>query len=622
MTYSTPAALFCRLPRVAGFLSGLCLAGLIPLALAQPAPAAERVTLTYGFAEISTSVQALRDYAERGEVHEELAPYLNFLNEEQRSQFRSTLQVQQEISPVEMSQFLYSSIGNNILRSLGDIVRTPSRRNGAQGLRSALVLAAAEPEGFSLLGVLEKFPSNNIRIDSQRVFQALNGFTGLIEDTRIALAAIEQQAAPADLSAAPLPDLIQSGPYAVNVEVLTMRDAARDRTLTVDLYLPISSPESQGLAKAPLVVASHGLAGDRKGFGTIAQHLASHGFAVAALDHPGSDRAQFEALLEGRVDEIAKPTEFSDRPRDVSFLLDELTRLNNDANNRLANRLDLDKIGIIGHSFGGYTALALAGAQLNFDTLRSNCDSTEFIFNAANTSMLLQCTALAAPDQFSANFRDERIKAVMAMNPVTSSLFGSTGFSQIAIPSLLVAGSADPIAPALLEQIRPFTWLNSIPEQIPEQTPEEISEQNSEEIPGQPSEQANLEHSSAERLQHYLALIEGGSHLYEAPDLENADLALASSLVSPNTTLTDNYLKALSLGFMQMTIAGNADYREVLTGSAIVKLGQPSLPLYVINTLTEEMLKPVPEALVDPSTPLSPETPPETPPGTSSEPPQ
>jgi predicted dienelactone hydrolase len=637
MINSVPQASDRRLPRASGFFRGLCLMGMMPFAIAaafemacaSPAAAAERVTLTYGFAEISTSVQALRDYAERGEVDEELDPYLRFLNEEQRSQFRSALQAKQDIGPVEMSQFLYSSIGNNILRSLGDVVRTPSRRNGAQGLRSALVLAAAEPEGLSVLGVLENLPTNNVRIDSQRVFQALNGFTGLITDTRIALAAIEQQAIPVDLSAAavPLPDLVQSGPYAVNKQVLTMVDTTRDRQLTVDLYLPESSPErpalSPALSQVPLVVASHGLAGDRTGFATIAQHLASHGFAVAALDHPGSDRAQFQALLEGRTDEIANPTEFSDRPRDISFLLDEFTRLNRDSNSFISNRLDMEKIGIIGHSFGGYTALALAGAQLNFDNLKANCDSTEFIFNAANTSMLLQCTALAAPEQFSANLQDDRIKAVMAMNPVTSSLFGPTGFSRIAIPSLLISGSADPVAPALLEQIRPFTWLNSSLEQSSEgfsgqtlgQTSVQSSVQTSEQLSDQPSNQSSVSPDSAEamsRPQHYLALIEGGSHLYEAPELDRTDVSFANSFVSPNIPLSDNYLKALSLGFMQMTIAGNADYQEALTGSAIVKLGQPSLPLYVINTLTEEMLKPLPGTVVEPPDILSPEpTPPD-----------
>ena len=565
MTYRPSKAYSRRLPRTVGFLSGLCLAGLVPLASAS---AAERVTLTYGFAEISTSVDSLRDYAESGKVNDDLAPYLRFLSAEQRSQFRTVLQAKQDISPVEVSQFLYSSIGDNILRSLGSIIRTQSRRNGAKGLRGALVLAAAEPEGLSALGVLEKFPTNTVRIDSQRVFQALGGFTGLIRSTRIALAAIAQQAQPiGDIaSAPPLPDLAQAGPYGVEMQALTVVDSRRNRTLPVDLYLPINAAGVASVGPVPLVVASHGLAGDRKGFAVIGRHLASHGFAVAALDHPGSDRAQFEALLSGSGKEIADPTEFSERPRDVSYLLDELTRLNA-ANGPLANRLDMDRIGIIGHSFGGYTALALAGAKLNFNTLQANCNSPELIFNAADPSMLLQCTALKAPEQFSENLRDERIKSVMAMNPVASSLFGQAGFSQIAIPSLLVAGSADPIAPALLEQIRPFIWLSE-----------------AQPITGE-----------ADSPEHYLALIQGGSHLYESPELDNADVSFANSLVSPDISLTDRYLKALSLGFMQMTIANNADYQEAFTNSSIVRLGQPPLPLYVINSLTEAMLRPDPE---------------------------
>lgn len=585
---------FRRLPRTVGLLSGLYLAGLLPALafpltffLAQPAAGAERVTLSYGFVEISTSVASLREYAESGKVNGELAPYLRFLSAEQRSQFRTVLQAKQDISPVEVSQFLYSSIGGNVLRSLGTIVRTQSRRNGAKGLRGALVLAAAEPEGLSALGVIEKFPTDTVRIDSQGVFQAIGGFSDLITSTRTALAAIEKQAEPiSPLKSTPsLPDLAQKGPYGVEVQELTVVDGRRDRTLLVDLYLPVNSSGAAALGSAPLVVASHGLAGDRQGFAVIGRHLASHGFAVAALDHPGSDRLQFEALLSGSTQQIADPTEFSERPRDVSYLLDELTKLNA-AHGPLANRLDMGKIGIIGHSFGGYTALALAGAKLDFDTLQANCNSPKLIFNAADPSMLLQCTALEAPEQFSANLRDERIQSVMAMNPITSSVFGPAGFSQIAVPSLLVAGSADPIAPALLEQIRPFIWL-------------------SEAQPSTPNNALNGV-GSADGSEHYLALIEGGSHLYEAPELDNTDVSFANSLVSPDISLSDRYLKALSLGFMQMTIANNANYQNVFTSGSIVKLGQPSLPLYVISSLTEEMLQPLSETAAEPAAELSP----------------
>ena len=571
-------------PLATGSLSGVRLSKMLPITLiasasawgfafARPIPAAERVTLSYGFVDATVSVKALRDYAERGEVDEDLAPYLKFLSEDERSQLRTTLQTRENIDPVEVSQFLYSSIGYNILRSLGDIVRTPSRLNGAKGLRGALVLAAAEPQGLSVLGVLEKFPTDTVRINSKRAFQAVNEFNDLFTSTRTALAAIKQQAASDNTSKTgePLPELAQSGPYGVAKQSLTVIDSARGRTLPVDLYLPQpgsgAASQSATLPPAPLVVASPGLAGDRKGFAVIANHLASHGFAVAALDHPGSDSANFEALLAGRTNEIADPRGFAERPRDISYLLDELTRLNA-PNGPLANRLDMKKIGVIGHSYGGTTALSVAGAQLNLDALKASCASSQLILNAADPSLLLQCTALEAPEQFSENLRDERIQSVMAMNPLTSGVFGQAGFSKLAVPSLIVSGSADPIAPALLEQIRPFIGLSE----------------------AQPAT------GKVDGSKHYLALIQGGSHLYEKPELNNADVSFADSLVSPDVDLTNSYLKALSLGFMLSTIGGNSNYREAFTSSDIVQLGRQPLPLYVISALTEKMLMPAGEA--------------------------
>ena len=224
----------------------------------------------------------------------------------------------------------------------------------------------------------------------------------------------------------------------------------------------------------------------------------------------------------------------------------------------------MGRVGIIGHSFGGYTALALAGAKLNFNTLKSNCESSAFIYNAANPSMLLQCTALLAPEQFEDDLRDDRIQAVMAINPVTSSLFGPTGFAQIAIPSLLVSGTGDPIAPALLEQIRPFTWLNR-PKPEGAATPD-----------------------------HFLALIQGGSHLYDPPELDgNTDIALANELINADIPLAYSYLKAMSLGFMEAEVNDNAVYKAAFTDASIVQIGQQPLPLYIVETLTEAMLKPV-----------------------------
>ncbi len=594
--------------RSLGFVSGLCLGGLLPLAVARPATAAEEVILAYGYIEISTSVDTLRTYAETGRASKEIASYIRLLSPSQRVQFRQALQATQDANPVNISQFLYSGIGENILRSVGNIIQTKGRQNGAKGLRGALVLAAADTDGLSLLGVLDHFPTRAVRIDSRQAFRGLNSFTGLIRDTQNAIAAIASRSAPPSIFQTAVPTvevLSEPGPYQVTQQVLTLVDSERDRTLPTDLYLPVDAPP------AAVIVFSHGLAGDRKGFMNVSRHLASHGYAIAALDHPGSNREQLNAVLSGNASEIATPGEFRDRPLDVSFLLDELTRFNagsrttsiniTDASNadssdidpddanvidadasntdigdadisdtgtdsvgisntilNLTGQLDLDQVGIIGHSFGGYTALALAGAQLNLNTLEANCASDDFIFNAANPSMLLQCTALLDPTQFTADLKDDRIDAVIALNPITSSLFGRSGLSEIDIPSLIISGTNDPVAPALLEQIRPFTWLDQ----------------------------------SSDAPTHLLALIQGGSHLYELPDVDGADPALSSGLINSDIPLVDSYLEALTLGFFQAEIEQDSVYRDALDDATIIQIGSQPIPLYLVNSLNAAQLRP------------------------------
>ncbi|MEL6903681.1 MAG: hypothetical protein AAFP07_22330, partial [Cyanobacteria bacterium J06606_4] len=160
------------------------------------------------------------------------------------------------------------------------------------------------------------------------------------------------------------------------------------------------------------------------------------------------------------------------------------------------------------------------------------------------------------------------IDAVMALNPIGSSLFGEAGFSQLAIPSLLVSGGNDPIAPALLEQIQPFAWLN------------------------QPKVESG-EGASGDAIDHYLALIEEGSHLYEEIAEPGLDTAPGSNgLVSADLPIVNDYLKSLSLGFVQAEVDQDPVYQDALIEASIVRAGQPSSPLYFVETLTAEMLVP------------------------------
>jgi predicted dienelactone hydrolase len=249
---------------------------------------------------------------------------------------------------------------------------------------------------------------------------------------------------------AKLIDPRKPGPYGVQPKLTwQLKDNSRNRNFYIDIY----QPQRQRAGKVPVIVFSHGLASRPEDFAAVGEHLASYGYLVIMPQHPGSDFQQAQALLSGLSREVFYKNEFLDRPKDVSYVLDELERRNQ---SEFSGRLDLTSVGIIGHSFGGTTALLVAGAEIDWQNLKRECGPS----NYPNTSLFLQCQALDLPqDKYS--FRDERITSVFTLNPVTSALFGREGLAKVKIPVVLLAGSYDPAAPAVLEQMRTFPWLSS-----------------------------------------------------------------------------------------------------------------------------------------------------------------
>jgi dienelactone hydrolase len=107
----------------------------------------------------------------------------------------------------------------------------------------------------------------------------------------------------------------------------------------------------------PLIIFSHSSGGNRRQSTFLCTHLSSHGYLVTALDHSEIVAAEL-AGKEGETDE-QKTTRIeawiANRVPDIRFLLDHL--LNGAAWDSEA-RIDPTRIGIVGHSFGGWTALA------------------------------------------------------------------------------------------------------------------------------------------------------------------------------------------------------------------------------------------------------------------------
>lgn len=519
-------------------------------ALSHPALSAERLYLSYGILERSISVAALEEYAREGKLDNDLYVYSQYVDPKQLENFRKVLLTRADITPVAVSQFLYTPQGEILLRRLGQVIQPESRDTGFYAIRAALILASADPEGLTPLNVFRKFPTRGIRIDLQRSLQIADSLGDVINETNRAtqtVAQLSDEAANASPPQSSFPDLAARGSFSWQRDTLQLVDRSRrfvealggDRVFPVDVYLPRTQAPS-----IPVVVISHGLGSDRGTFRYLAEHLASHGFAVAVPEHPGSNAKQLQALISGTASDVANPSEFLDRPLDVKYLLDELTRRSqSDPNYR---RLNLKAVGVLGQSFGGYTVFALAGAGLNFPQLRQDCQLPS-LENTLNISLLLQCRAAVLPP-ISYNLSDPRVKAIISINPIVSSVLGQAELSRIQTPTMVIAGNADTVAPAVPEQIRPFTWL---------QTPDR-----------------------------YLAVIDRGTHFSALGEGQDEGVPVPPEVIGPTPSLARRYVNALSLAFFQTYIANQSSFRPYLSSAYARALSQNPLRLSLVQSLS------------------------------------
>ena len=130
-----------------------------------------------------------------------------------------------------------------------------------------------------------------------------------------------------------------------------------------EVPLKIYLPEREDTA--PVVLLSHGLGGSREGCAYLAELWASRGFVVVAMQHVGSDdsvwKAERPALRRSKLKRAANGQTFQDRMRDVPATLDQLEKWQLESGHFLERRLDLEKVGMGGHSYGAKTVQALAG---------------------------------------------------------------------------------------------------------------------------------------------------------------------------------------------------------------------------------------------------------------------
>ena len=414
------------------------------------ARAADTVVIRYGLLEESVSLEELKKSIETGKLPDSLGTYTKRMTEEQRRFLVEGLKIRIPINVITLDRLINTQIGTTILTDISTAI-TRQDQAGLQAMRGGLILGANSPQGLSVLSFIATYPSKRLEINLPQAITVARSMGGAFIRTQRFMFGLSPQVNPKDIKVASSLDPTQAGSAQVQTIKLNFNDQKRQRQIPLDVYFSISAT-----ANKPLIVFSHGFGSVRTDLRYLAEHLASHGYVVAALEHPGSNETSSKVVSKGK-NRLVEPQEFLDRPRDISFILDELAQLNQTANNPLQGKLATNNVMVVGYSFGGGTALALAGGELQIENLKQRCQQK---LGKTNLSETLQCVAQVLPEK-TYQLRDARIKQAIALNPTTSLMFGETGLTKVQIPTLILSSSADKITPALTEQVMGFAKIPS-----------------------------------------------------------------------------------------------------------------------------------------------------------------
>lgn len=201
---------------------------------------------------------------------------------------------------------------------------------------------------------------------------------------------------------------------------LSVADTTQDAHIPVLVFYPTETPTTMATlgpyqfevspdapvaaGHFPLVLISHGSGGTHILYRTIAMHLARHGYIVAIPEHPGNNR--IDNSLYGTVDNLVN------RPRHVRLVLDAVV-----ADAELGASAQTDNAAVIGHSMGGYTALAVAGGLPSKDGKPVEVET------------------------------DARVQALVLLAPATAWYQAEGALRHVNLPILLLTGEHDDITP-------------------------------------------------------------------------------------------------------------------------------------------------------------------------------
>lgn len=192
-----------------------------------------------------------------------------------------------------------------------------------------------------------------------------------------------------------------------------------ERAVQLGPYTLELAPNAEPLeGRFPLVVISHGNSGSPLAYRTLARHLVRNGFIVGLPEHPYNNRN--DNSLAGTVQNLTY------RPRHLRMAVDWFFD-----NERFREKALPNAVSIIGHSLGGYTALATAGGV-----------PTSFPREAPDgKAQIIEVT------------HDPRIQSLVLLAPASVWFQAEGALSRVNIPILMLDAEHDPYTPPFHAQL-------------------------------------------------------------------------------------------------------------------------------------------------------------------------
>lgn len=201
-----------------------------------------------------------------------------------------------------------------------------------------------------------------------------------------------------------------------------------------------NAPMQSGHGARPVVVFSHGYSLNPEWYAELVEHYASRGFVVLAPEHMETDW-----LLAGKAT--------FERPRAITRTLDLAASLALEG--PLTGGIDMEKVAVVGHSFGGYTTLAAGGARIDLSVLEARCaavapEDPKAFLCAPFQGKAKELASLAGLDEVPSGLwpsqGDPRVDAIIPMAG-DAFFYDQAGLASVTVPMMAIGGTMDFVTP-------------------------------------------------------------------------------------------------------------------------------------------------------------------------------